>query len=332
MRQNLELASKMLEGDRNALARLISLAEEDSPELPAVMESLMPRLGKAHCIGITGMPGAGKSSLVDRLISVVRGKGRTVGIIAVDPSSPFSGGAVLGDRLRMQRHCADSGVFIRSMATRGAHGGLPATVLSVAKLMDAYGKDHVIIETAGVGQTELDIMKMADTIVVVLTPEAGDTIQSLKAGLLEIADIFVVNKADRPGADQMVQNLMALVNFPGGRVWWKAPVLATQAINGAGVEDLWREIERHRETKRDKGYITQSRKERRCQEFRDRVQGLLFARTIARLGRNHKFDEYLNRVASQEIDPSSAASQILKEKAFWDEWAVSVGEDGDNFV
>ena len=190
----MELIDRMLSGDVLSLARLISIVERDNAEMPAVMKLVYAHLGKAYCIGITGPAGAGKSTIVDRLTAVLRQQGSTVGIICADPSSPFSGGAVLGDRIRMQQHYLDDGVFIRSMATRGSQGGLPRNTSNVIKLLSAFGKDYVLVETVGVGQTELDIMQNTDTTVVILTPEAGDTIQTMKAGLLEIADVFAVNK------------------------------------------------------------------------------------------------------------------------------------------
>ncbi|MDP6783417.1 MAG: methylmalonyl Co-A mutase-associated GTPase MeaB, partial [Dehalococcoidia bacterium] len=209
----MDLVERMLAGGQQPLARLITLVERESTEVPQIMKLIQPHLGKAHIIGITGPPGAGKSTMVDKLTAQIRKRGATVGIVAVDPTSPFSGGAVLGDRIRMQQHYLDEGVFIRSMATRGSHGGLPHTTRGVVKLMDAFGKDFILVETVGVGQTELDIMEAADSVVVVLVPEAGDTIQTLKAGLLEIADIFVVNKADREGANYMVTELMAMLRL-----------------------------------------------------------------------------------------------------------------------
>lgn len=316
----MELVSRMLAGDTTALARLISLAEEDSQELPYIMELITGRVGKAYCIGITGIPGGGKSSLVDRLTATIRSEGLSVGIIAVDPSSPFSGGALLGDRLRMQQHYTDRGVFIRSMATRGAQGGFPHTVSSVAKLLDASGKDYIIIETVGVGQTEFDIMKIADTTLVVLTPEAGDAIQSLKAGLMEIADIFVVNKADRPDAEQMVQNLLSATCSSPRHSWWQIPVVATQAINNLGLGDLWTEIARHRLAKEETGDIDSCRKERRCQEFRHRVEQGLSLIIGQYLNRSARFAEYMKSVEEGETNPLKAALEVLEDKTFWDDW------------
>src|SRR6266478_4413071 len=224
--------SRLLErydgGDRRALARLITLVENRTPEVAAVMQRLYPRIGRAMVIGLTGPPGAGKSTLGDKLIGQFRAEGKKVGVVAVDPSSPFSGGAVLGDRVRMQEHFLDEGVFIRSLSTRGRHGGLARATREVVHLLDAFGHDVVLVETVGVGQTELDIMGLAHTTVVVLVPEAGDTIQVMKAGLLEIADVFVVNKADRDGADRMKSELIQMLHLRPASAW-NIPVILTQA-------------------------------------------------------------------------------------------------------
>jgi len=236
-----QLTAAMLEGDRVALARLITLVENRTVHSAEIMSRIYSRCGRAATIGITGPPGAGKSTLTSCLIEHLRARDKTVGIVAIDPSSPFSGGSVLGDRIRMQKHFLDPGVFIRSLSTRGSHGGLARAGRDVARLFDAFGKDFVIIETVGVGQTELDIMEVADTVVVVLVPEAGDTVQVMKAGLLEIANVFVVNKADREGATRMRTELEMMLHLKaneGGDRDWSVPVLMTKASQGEGTEAL----------------------------------------------------------------------------------------------
>ena len=231
----------MLGGDRLALARLITRVENRQTGLAELMRAVQPHLGRAHVVGVTGPPGAGKSTLVDRLTSRLRAEGERVAIIAVDPSSPFTGGAVLGDRIRMQTHTLDENVFIRSMATRGSLGGLAAATGDVIKLMDAAGFPWILIETVGVGQTELDIIKQADTTVVILVPESGDSVQAMKAGLMEVADIFVVNKADREGAHSLMAELRFSVHLHYASsvspkdIDWEIPILAAQATNDVGV-------------------------------------------------------------------------------------------------
>ena len=239
------LLERFAGGDRRALARLITLVENRSEIVPRIMSRVYGRGGRAALLGVTGPPGAGKSTLTDRLIAHYRSSGRTVGVVAVDPSSPFSGGAILGDRVRMQTHFLDEGVFIRSLSTRGRHGGLARATREVARLLDAFGFDVVIVETVGVGQTELDVMRLAQTTLVVLVPEAGDTIQVMKAGLLEIADVFVVNKADRPGAERLKSELEAMLQLRPGDGGWRVPVLLTEATRGVGIEPLAGAIERH---------------------------------------------------------------------------------------
>lgn len=240
-----KLVTSMLAGEENSLARLISLVENDSPDLPEIIEMLRPHLGKAYCIGVTGPLGVGKSTLIDKLTAVIRNKGLRVGIIAVDPTSPISGGAVLGDRIRISQHYLDEGVFIRSMATRGSQGGLSKAVAPTVSLLDAFGRDIIIVETTGVGQTDLAIKEIADIVVLVLIPGFGDAIQLMKAGLIEIADIIVVNKADQEGAERLVTELKATL-FPNRR-GFEQSIVATQAINGMGVEELYQAIEERRQ-------------------------------------------------------------------------------------
>ncbi len=239
-----ELVTSMLAGTRTSLAHLISAVEGESPDIPEIMKMINPRLGKAYRIGITGPPGGGKSTLVDKLAAVIRGRGLSVGVIAVDPSSPISGGAILGDRIRMQQHYLDDEVFIRSMATRGSHGGLAKAVRATVNLLDAFGKDIIMVETVGVGQTETSIMEIADTIVLVLVPESGDAIQVMKAGLIEVADIIVVNKADHEGAERLVTALKDTLIFDGKQI--RQSIMVTQAINDIGIEELYQELDKRR--------------------------------------------------------------------------------------
>lgn len=258
-----DLLSQMLAGDRLALSRLISQVEGRSKDLVSIMSRVQERCGNAYCVGVTGPPGAGKSTLVDRLISHLRKEGKKVGVVAIDPSSPFSGGAVLGDRIRMQEHAGDEGVFIRSLGSRGSHGGLSRATREVVKLYDAFGMDYVLVETVGVGQTELDIMEIADTTIVILTPESGDAIQTLKAGILEIADIFVVNKADREGAHLIQAELKAMLELGGKNGGWSSPVLLVQAAKDVGVSELIDAIEDHRAYLREKGRTGEREKKRK---------------------------------------------------------------------
>ncbi|MDO8490510.1 MAG: methylmalonyl Co-A mutase-associated GTPase MeaB [Dehalococcoidia bacterium] len=316
----MELVKKMLAGSQQPLARLITMVEREAPEVPEIMRQVYPHTGKAYCIGVTGPPGAGKSTLVDKLTSGFRKKGLSVGIIAVDPTSPFSGGAVLGDRIRMQQHYLDSGVFIRSMATRGSHGGLPKTAKAVVKLLDAFGKDIIIVETVGVGQTELDIMEAADTTVVVLVPEAGDAIQTMKAGLMEIAHIMVVNKADREGADYLVCELEAMVRMGPKRSDWLIPVLATQAAFDVGIDALMQEIEHHRVYLKTSGELEQRRCEQRKSEFIEIVEQRIKERLLNLVENDGRMSASVLRVKSGDIDPYSAAQEILENRELLREW------------
>jgi LAO/AO transport system kinase len=239
-----KLIARALEGDHRSIARLISLVESESPQAEIIMRKIYPHSGKAHIIGLTGSPGAGKSTLADKIIAHFKSLGKTVGVIAVDPSSPFTGGAILGDRLRMQQHAVDPDVFIRSMGTRGSLGGLSRSTQEAALILDACGKDVVLIETVGVGQSEVDIVKIADTVGLILVPGMGDDIQIMKAGIMEIADIFIVNKADRDGADRVATEVNMMLDLLGMRPW-RPPVLKTVAERGEGVEEVVSEMTRH---------------------------------------------------------------------------------------
>ena len=307
-----QLLQKMLGGDRQALARLFSLLERDQAQLATLMKTIHPHTGTAYCVGVTGPPGAGKSTLVDGLVQVLRSEGSEVGVLAVDPTSTFSGGAVLGDRIRMNRHSLDPGVFIRSLATRGAHGGLSRIVGAAVRLLDAYGKDVVFVETVGVGQTELDVMNVADTVVVSTVPEAGDAVQVLKAGLMEIADIFVVNKADRAGAERLASAIRAEVRARGSRSWWTPPVLLTQAHKGEGIERLHEAITDHRTQSDEKSHLLRRRSERRRLEFTRAVRESIEARMAELEMQGNEFGSIVERVERGEIDPYSAAVEAAR--------------------
>ena len=305
------LSERVLAGDVRAIARAISLIEDESPAAADLVRRIFPSTGRAYLVGVTGPPGAGKSTLVDRLTAELRGAGQTVGVIAVDPTSPFSGGAILGDRVRMQAHAGDPGVFIRSMATRGHLGGLARATGEAALVLDAAGKDVVLIETVGVGQDEIDIVRTADVSIVTVVPGSGDEVQALKAGIMEIADIFVVNKADREGADRMAASIeanLSLQTFAAGE--WRPPILKTEATTGTGVPELVAGIERFR------AHTAATRSTRRRARAEFRVRELLARRFAEHVERNvlaaGEFEDILDRIAAREIDPYTAVDAILK--------------------
>jgi LAO/AO transport system kinase len=312
--KRMRLVKQMLSGEALSLARLISLVEEESNELPQIMKTIYPCLGKAYRVGITGVPGGGKSTIVDKMTALMRQQGFKVGIIAVDPTSAFTGGAVLGDRIRMQQHYLDDGVFIRSMASRGSLGGLPQNTSGVIKLLDAFGADFILVETVGVGQTELDVMKAVDTVVLVVVPESGDTIQTMKAGIFEIADIFVVNKADRPGADNCVAMLETMIHLHAKQNQWQIPVVATQAINDVGIEHLYQQIVEHRQFLSDTGQLFCKRQQQRREEFIELVRGKITAELLKTIEQDGQLNNYVDKVEKGEIDPYSATDEVLQSR------------------
>ena len=305
------LSERVLAGDARAIARAISLIEDESPAGADLIRRIFPRTGRAYLIGVTGPPGAGKSTLADRMIAAIRQTGRTVGVIAVDPTSPFTGGAVLGDRVRMQAHAGDAGVFIRSMATRGHLGGLARATGEVALVLDAAGTDVVLIETVGVGQDEIEIVRTADVSVVVTVPGAGDEVQALKAGIMEIADIFVVNKADREGADRTVASIESMLSLQTyGEGDWRPPIVRTEATTGSGVGELLDAVERFRT------HMAAAQGTRRRARAEWRVRELLGQRFLTHVERRAlgpgELTRIVDRIAAREIDPYSAVDDIFR--------------------
>jgi LAO/AO transport system kinase len=304
------LSARVLAGDPRAIARAISLVEDEGRSGADLIRDIFPRTGRAYLVGVTGPPGAGKSTLVDRFTAHYRAAGITVGILAVDPTSPFTGGAVLGDRLRMNAHASDAGVFIRSMATRGHLGGLSRATADAALVLDAAGKDTVIIETVGVGQDEIDIVRTADVSIVTLVPGTGDDVQALKAGIMEIADIFVVNKADREGADRLasaVEANLALHNY--GASDWRPPIVRTVATTGAGVADLADAVSRFRA--HGAGQQDERRKARTAYRLRELVSQRFMAHLEQRVLAAGELEAILDRIATRVLDPYSAADDLL---------------------
>ncbi|HEX7293296.1 MAG TPA: methylmalonyl Co-A mutase-associated GTPase MeaB [Solirubrobacterales bacterium] len=309
------LAERLIAGDKRALARAITLIESDDPAGWELVREVYPRTGKARIVGFTGPPGVGKSTLIGALTAELRKAERQVAVLSIDPSSPFTRGALLGDRIRLSDHFLDPGVFIRSMASRGALGGLSEAALQVALAMDAAGKDDVLIETVGVGQAEIDIVDHADTIVLALMPGSGDSIQALKAGVMEIPDVIVVNKADHPMTDTMVREVrgvLALSHDPEG---WRVPILRTEAARGEGVDELATAIDEHRAHIEQEGTLA----ERRARNLRNEVLGIAASRMRRRLEATAAGDpateELLERVVRRELDPASAASELLERQS-----------------
>src|SRR5438067_4506870 len=308
---NTPLSQRLLSGDRRALARAISLVEDDRPEGWKLVREVYPHTGKAAVVGFTGPPGSGKSTLIGGVTKLRRAAGRSVGVLSIDPSSPFTQGALLGDRIRLTEHFLDEGVFIRSMANRGALGGLSEAALQAALLLDAAGRDEVFVETVGVGQAEIDIIDHADTVVLVLMPGSGDSIQALKAGVMEIPDIIVVNKADHPLTDTMVREIRGVLSL-GPKTDWRVPILQTEAARGDGVAELAERIAEHREHIREQGTLD----ERRRRNLMNEVMALATYRLRRRLEESVREDasvkELLDEVVSRRLDPASAAAKLLE--------------------
>jgi LAO/AO transport system kinase len=310
------LVEGALAGERAAVARLISMVERGGDAAHVAIAKLYPHTGAAYTVGITGAPGAGKSTLTDKLIARIRKEGVEVGVLAIDPSSPFSGGAILGDRVRMQDHATDPGVFIRSMATRGHLGGLSLATPQAVRVLDAAGKPWVLVETVGVGQVEIEVAGAADTTMVVVNPGWGDAVQAAKAGLLEIADVFVVNKADRDGAAETVRDLefmldLALQPESGGPVW-RPPIVRTVASRGEGFEELWEAVTAHRAHLEADGRLAA----RRTKRIRDELKAIVVESLYERAGQflaGDRFEQLAASVEAREVDPYTAAESLLSE-------------------
>jgi LAO/AO transport system kinase len=309
-----ELVAEVLQGSVKAMARLITLVENEDSRALQIMGAIYPHTGSAYVLGITGSPGTGKSTLTDKITLVLREREQTVGVIAVDPSSPFTGGALLGDRIRMQRSSGDAEVFIRSMATRGTLGGLSRTTADVVKIMDAFGKNWVIVETVGVGQDEVEIAKTADTTVVVLAPGLGDTIQSMKAGVMEIADLYVVNKADRSGADELANEVTVRVEQDAQirKAVWKPPVVKTIALENQGTNSLMEAIEEHRNFLRQSGKLRKNRREKTRQETLALLREEISRNVLERVLGNGRFDALIDDIVAHKKDPYTSVQEIVR--------------------
>jgi LAO/AO transport system kinase len=312
----MSLAKEVLQGNIKATARLIRDVEDELPSAIEELKALYPYTGRSYIIGITGSPGSGKSTLIDMLIDVFRKSGKTIGVIAIDPSSPFSGGAILGDRIRMQRHATDGGVFIRSLATRGWRGGLSRATANVINIMDAMGKDIILIETVGAGQAEVDIINFTHTSMVILVPGMGDWVQTLKAGILEIADIFVINKADKKGADELKAELEAMLQMSAySPQAWKPKIFLTEAVNNKGIDELVEGIYQHKEFLIATGGHDTHLKERARLELIEVLKSSLMDHVFQIVNKNNYLEKLIDDLVNKRTDPYSAASDIIKKLA-----------------
>jgi LAO/AO transport system kinase len=306
-----DLAERLLAGDKRALARAISLVENDDPEGWALVREVYPRTGRASVVGFTGPPGVGKSTLIGRLVEHARAGERQVAVLSIDPSSPFTHGALLGDRIRLTDHFLDPGVYIRSMASRGSLGGLSEATLQAALLMDASGKDDVFLETVGVGQAEVDIIDHADTVVLVLMPGSGDSIQALKAGVMEIPDVIAVNKADHPLTDTMVREVRGVLSL-GPQEGWRVPIVKTEASRGDGVEELAEKIAEHRNFIDTEGKLAERRRRNLMNEVVALAAGRLRRELEAQVRDDPAVQELFDEVVARRLDPASAAAKLLE--------------------
>jgi LAO/AO transport system kinase len=316
----MERVEKILAGDIRTAAKLIRDIDDGIPSSKEVLKALYPHTGRAYVIGVSGFPGVGKSTLVDQMIQTYREAGKSLGVLAVDPTSPFSGGAILGDRVRMQRHGTDPGVFIRSLATRGHFGGLTRSTRSVIDVLDAMGKDIILVETVGVGQDEVDIVTTAHTTIIVLIPGMGDDIQAIKAGILEVADIFVINKADREGLEKTMNELQAMLdmNTQGARAeMWRPPILATEAISNQGVSELLSSIEDHKTFLFDHAetHLRDHLRKRAFHELVDTIKERVVADMIHELESSEKFEQLIDDLVEKKTDPFSLCEKIMTEQS-----------------
>ena len=305
-----DLLARARGGDKRSIARLLSVVENDAPGAAEAMRALYPQTGRAQIVGITGPPGGGKSTLVNRLAGMYRERAPRVAIVAVDPSSPFTGGAILGDRIRMRERFLDDGVFIRSMASRGHAGGLARATARVVNILDALGTDVVLVETVGVGQEEVDVIRVVDTVCLVTVPGLGDDIQAIKAGVLEIADVLVVNKADRPGADETARDLAQMLSLAKDRPW-KTPILRTSAQSGDGLPQLVDAIDKHRAWSRASGEYLERRRAAARSEVEALLQEALLRELAGRVGES-RLDAAVARVAERSLDPYAAVEELLR--------------------
>jgi LAO/AO transport system kinase len=310
------VAEKVVAGDIRTVARLIRDIDDGMPEVRQVLKELYPHTGRAYIIGITGSPGVGKSTLVDQMVAHLRKRNKTVGVLAVDPTSPFSGGAILGDRVRMQRHSMDQGVFIRSMATRGHFGGLTQSTRSAIDVMDAMGKDYILVETVGVGQDEVDVVRSAHTTVIVVIPGMGDDIQAIKAGILEVGDIFLINKADREGSDKTMSDLRLMIEMDqkkyneGG---WKPPILKVEAVFDKGVDEFLEAVDRHAAYLATiaGGLHFRGNRDKVRQELGEMIKARLIEEVLDRLTESGEFDRAVASIVEGKVDPYTACEELV---------------------